>query len=105
MVTERTAAAGARSDRDSGTALVIRITKLFADCWVLPHQQAARRGVQAAAGDADGRCDRDRSHEAVEPVHHAAMSGNDMARVLDAEPPLDCRLQKVAGLEIGRAHV
>src|SRR5215467_13941561 len=87
MVIERTAGMAARADLDSGTALVIASSGFLS-----PHQKSARRRRHAAARD-DGR-----RHESVEPVHDAAVSGNDMACVLDAEPPLDRRLEQVAGL-------
>ena len=51
-----------------------------------PRAQADQRSRETAAD------------EAVEPVHQAAMAGNECAGVLGAEPPLDRRFEQVAGL-------
>ena len=41
---------------------------------------------------------RGRAEEAVDPIEHAAVAGNDRAGILHAEPPLDRRFEEVAGL-------
>ena len=57
----------------------------------------------------NGRCrgcrrgeEPDAAHHPVEPVHHAAMPGDQPARVLHPEPPLHRRLQEVAELRADR---
>ena len=45
-----------------------------------------------------------RDQEAVETIHQSAMAGNELARVLGAETPLDRGLEQVAGLRNDRKH-
>src|SRR6267378_3929378 len=85
IVIERMAGADWRSDRDSGTALVIASPRSSTS----PHQKTARRRRHG------GR------QEAIEPVHDSAVSRNDMAGVLDAEPAFERGFEQVAGLRHG----
>src|SRR6185437_9817438 len=68
----------------------------------LPYQQAARGALQSAAREADQTAHERGGPEAIEPVHDAAVSRDETARVLDAEATLDRRLQEVAGLRRNR---
>src|SRR5712691_11011181 len=93
IVMARTSGAATGPERKIGTALVIATPNPFS-----PHQQSARGSREPAARDCDHCRDHGGRHEAIEAVHDAAMAGNDMARVLDAEPPFDRRFEQVAGL-------
>src|SRR5712672_2487952 len=93
IVIERMAGADWRSDRDSGTALVIASPRSSTS----PHQKTARRRREAAAQDADHRG----RQGGIEPVHDPAMSRNDISGVLDAEPAFERGFEQVAGLRHG----
>src|SRR5260370_26484940 len=97
IVIERMAGADWRSDRDSGTALVIASPRSSTS----PHQKTARRRREAAAQDADHRRRHGGRQEAIEPVHDPAVSRNDMSAALDAEPAFERGLEQVAGLRHG----
>ena len=86
-VTDRIAGAAENSERPSGTPTIAFTTPV-----------ARAPGVEAAAQHADDRRHQGRRQETVEPVHHAAMAGDDVTGVLGAEPALDRRLQQIAGL-------
>src|ERR1700688_4370950 len=67
-----------------------------------PYHKAACGIIEAAAQHADQTTgDRGRP-KTVEPVHHAAMSGNKVAGVLGAEPALDPRFKQIAELRHDR---
>ena len=54
-----------------------------------PYHQAACRGVEPAAQQPDQRGRGRSRNEAVQPVHQAAVPGNQMAGVLDARTALE----------------
>lgn len=54
--------------------------------------------VAAAAQPADRDGDHGGSDETVDAVHDAAMARDEIARILDAEPPLDRRFRNIAAL-------
>src|SRR5215813_12458366 len=63
-----------------------------------PYQQAPSGRLEAAARQSDERRDDTGGHEAVEPVHQAAMSRDEMTRILGPEPALEDGFEDVAGL-------
>ena len=87
----RTAAAGCAFDRTRPGAVMPS-----------PHQQAARGAVKTAAHQSDQTTEQRRRPETVEPVHHAAMAGNEMAGIFGAELALDPGFEKVAKLRHDR---
>ena len=52
---------------------------------LLPHYQAMRRHIEAAARDAEQGGHRSRENEPVQTIHHAAMTGDQCARILGVE--------------------
>src|ERR1700750_1181432 len=67
-----------------------------------PYQQAARRIVETAAQKADQTASQRRCPETVEPVHHSAVAGNELARILGSVFAFDPGLEEVAELRQSR---
>src|SRR6267378_316027 len=97
IVIERMAGADWRSDRDSGTALVIASPRSSTS----PHQKTARRRREAAAQDADHRGRYGGRQEAIEPVHDPAVSRIDLPGVFAPNPGFDRGFERVAARRHG----
>src|SRR5512142_1877829 len=91
-VTERTADAAALLLR-KGTALMSS-----------PNHKTAADAIHAAPQKTKNRGHNDRGDEAVKTIHQPAMPGNQVAGVLDAEPPLHRGLEEIAKLRNDRKH-
>src|SRR5712691_2189976 len=63
-----------------------------------PNQQSARGSIEAAAHQAQQRCDRRRGHEPIEPIHEAAVTRNEFAGILGPETALERRFQQISDL-------
>src|SRR5665647_617465 len=63
-----------------------------------PYQQPARRVLETAAQHSDHAADKRRGPETVEPIHHPAVAGNEMAGIIGAEFALDPGFQQIAEL-------
>src|ERR1700760_3362924 len=85
-VTLRTAPGAALLLR-RGTALIVS-----------PNHKTGSGATRAAAQNSQNRRQRDRCDISVQAVHHPAMTGNDVARILDAEAAFDRGLREVAEL-------
>src|SRR4030081_2138304 len=83
-VTVRTADAAALLLRN-GTALMRS-----------PNHKTAADAIRATPQKTENRRDHHRGHEPVETVQQAAMAGNDVAGILDAETAFDPRFEKNA---------
>ena len=86
-VTER--GTGASSTLASGCFFFIAL---------LPYQQAAGRCSGSRANEADKESGYSSDEEAVEAIHEAAVTRNEVACVLGPKAPLDGKLEQVAGL-------
>src|SRR5690242_14801342 len=62
---------------------------------ISPHQQSARRRLEAAAHKPDQSGDDRRRRKTVEAVHQAPVTGNELARILGAEAALQHRFEDV----------
>src|ERR1700687_1781354 len=89
-VTERTADAAALLLR-KGTALMSS-----------PNHKTAADAIHAAPQKAKNRSHDDCGDEAVETIHQPAMPGNQVAGVLDAEPPLHRGFEEITELGSNR---
>src|SRR5690348_7151674 len=69
-----------------------------------PNHKTASDAIDPAANNTDRGREHDRCDEAVDPVQHAAVTGNDVAGILDAETALHRRLEQVAKLRHDREH-
>ncbi len=69
-----------------------------------PNHKTAADAIHAAPQKAENRRQDDRGDEAVETVHQPAMTGNEVAGILDAETPLYRRLEEIAKLGRDREH-
>src|SRR6202012_4896624 len=83
-VTDRTAEAAALLLRN-GTALIAS-----------PNHKTASDAIGAAAEKAENRRHDDGCNKSVQAVQEAAMAGNDVARILHAEPPLHRGFEEIA---------
>ena len=54
--------------------------------------------------DTDEERGKSGNDETIEPIHQSAMTGDEMARILRAEAPLDRGLKQVAGLRQDRQN-
>src|SRR5674476_347735 len=63
-----------------------------------PYQQPARGAVPTTAQQSDQAADERGGPKAIEPIHHAAMTGNELACILGTELALDPGLQQIAEL-------
>src|SRR4030081_221119 len=91
-VTERTAKAAALLLR-KGTALMSS-----------PNHKTAADAIGATPQKSENRRDDHRGHEPVETVQQAAMAGNDVAGILDAETPFHRGFKQIAKLRSDREN-
>ena len=63
-----------------------------------PYQQPARGASKPPRSNPITHADKRRRPEAVEPIHHAAMTGNELACILGAELALDPGFEQIAAL-------
>ena len=71
----------------------------------LYHTSKPRAGAaDPLTNDADEERGKGGDQEPVEAIHQSAMAGNEMARILRAETPLDRGFEQVAGLRQDRKH-
>src|SRR5271170_5502587 len=64
----------------------------------LPYQQALGRSIGPLPQDADQERDERCNQKAVETVHQSSVTGDQAARILGAETPLDRGFEQVASL-------
>src|SRR5580700_498376 len=64
----------------------------------LPYQQALSRSIGPLAEDADQERNECCNQKAVETVHQSSVTGDQAARILGAETPLDRGFEQVASL-------
>src|SRR3569832_85815 len=83
----------------NGTALIVS-PKLKRS----PNQKAAADAIETAAHQAQNRRQHNGRNIAVEAVQQAAMSGNDVAGILDAEAPLHRGFEEITELRGHRQH-
>src|SRR3954452_23493943 len=91
-VTDRTADAAALLLRN-GTALIFS-----------PNHKTAADAIGAAAQEPNNRRHGDGGHKSIQTVQQPAMTGNDLAGILDAKAPLDRGFEEVAELRNHRKN-
>src|SRR5581483_11845460 len=87
-VTLRAARAGEACVRAFGAAAIIGS----------PYEQSLRRGVSAGAQHTEYRADEGGGKKSIQPIHQAAVTGDQMARVFDLEFTLDGGFAEVSQL-------
>src|SRR4030081_3083941 len=68
-----------------------------------PNHKPAADAIRASPQKPENRRQDDGGHESVEAVQQTAMPGNDVAGILDAEPPFDRGFEEIAELRRNRA--
>src|ERR1700688_3939513 len=63
-----------------------------------PYQESARGRIETTAQQSDRAANKRCAPETIETIHHATMTGNELACILGTEPAFDPGFEKIAQL-------